>query len=306
MTGVATVAAAACNGVLGNEPGYLVDPTDGSPAEAAAPSDAGQDGLDSSLEGGPPNTQADAQPDGGWTPAGLGAALALWLDGDRGVTTTACASNSCVAIWADQSGNGNTAYVDLERASPPVVAPATYNGHRALRFDGSSTSFTVADAPSLQPSGSCTIVAVAAEQRAFHQGALYSKTALDYPYVGIALWGSYTGGFPHGAAVVQVDFNQYAASPNGGIDDAKLHLFAGIFDGARLSLVVDDAPPVSISATVPPPFGAPGVAAFVGGNPAGGQVFIGDIAEVILVGRTLDATEWAAMRAYLNAKYGTL
>jgi hypothetical protein len=311
MMGVAMLAPAACNGIWGNEPGHLVDLTDAGalPVEATAPNEASledradredhaaPDGLDAS-DGGP-----DGPTDAGWSPAVLGPAVSLWLDGDRGLMTTACTSGTCVVIWGDQSGHGNNAFVNFEEATAPAVSPTTYSGHQALRFDGSSTSFTVADTPSLQASGACTVIAVAAEQRAFHVGGFYSKTGLDYPYEGIALWGSYTGGFPHGTAAVQVDINQFITSATGGLDDGKLHLFAAIFDGGQASLIVDDAPPEWVTVSVTPPFGAPGAAAFVGGNPLGGQVLVGDIAEVIVLTRGLDETEWAWMREYLGSKY---
>jgi hypothetical protein len=62
--------------------------------------------------------------------------------------------------------------------------------------------------------------------------------------------------------------------------------------------------PASLAVTVMPPLGAPGVPAYIGGNPVSGQVFSGDIAEIIFVAKSLDAMESTMMYAYLQSKYG--
>jgi hypothetical protein len=307
----AFVAGTACNAIFGNEPGHLVGEAgagyggdDGvvESGDALPASDADAEG-----EAGNDADAGDAEADGSapdaWTPASLGSGLVLWLDGDRDVSTMSCGQAACVTRWFDQSSAHNDAIVELETASPPMRTPALYRGHAALRFDGSSTSLTVPDAPSLQIQNAWVILVVAAQQRAFHQGAFYSKTALAGPYAGLAFWGSYVSQYPHGAPAVQVDIGQFVVWPTGGFDDGKLHVFLANFDGESLSLIVDRQAPTSVTVNASSAVAAPGVPAYIGGNPGSGQVFIGDIAEIILATRSLDAGEWSMVYAYLAAKY---
>jgi hypothetical protein len=310
-----TTATLACNDLLGNRPGHLVDAAVGVDAEADATdaADAAYEGLDAvsgEAEASPipeATTGLDAPGDPvGWSPSALGPALALWLEGDRGVTTAPCAPNMCVTRWADRSGNANDAFLDQQLGNPPVQVPGLYNGHGALRFDGSATTLVVDDSLSLQIGSAFTILAVAAEPHAFHEEAFYTRTAGNYPYSGIGLWGNYTGSQPHGTAAVQIDMAQYVVSTDWGLDNEKLRLFAATLDGMNLSLIVDNGLPVTMPVTYTPPLGPTGAMGFIGGDPLGGQVLAGDLAELILVTRTLDASEWALMRGYIQAKYGIM
>lgn len=310
---------AACNSILGNQAGHL-----GGDADAGDASVEGGRGDSAEQPDAPyPDVSADVRTDvardapgaadahdasvdvdAGWTPLALGPALTLWLDGDQGITPVTCGSATCVSAWADQSGNGNDAIWNSGTATAPLAEPALYSGHGAVRFDGNSTSLTVADAPSFAIASGFSIVGVGAQPHAFHIAGFYSKTQIGNPYEGVGLWGSYTTNFQDGTGAVQVDINQYVVTPAGGFDDSKLHVFAAMFDGANLSLSVDEGVPVSRAVSVTPGLGAPGVPGFVGGNPGGGQTFNGDIVEIILVGRILQTTEWSMLYAYLAAKYG--
>jgi hypothetical protein len=301
----------ACNGIFGTELGHFVGPANEGPEDAAPDADVA-DHVDDAVETAVDDAREssvshDAQADvdaGTWTPAALGSALALWLDSDRDVTTTACTPSPCVTKWADQSGNGNDAVLDTQRASAPSWVASLYSGHGAVRFDGNTTSLTIADVASLRLGTACTVLAVAAEQNASHEGAFYNKTSLVGPYTGIALWGSYTPNLAHGTAATQVDINQFVTTAGGGLDDGKLRVFAAMFDGVALSLSVDRGVAASTPVTLTEPLGAPGTPAYIGGNPAGNQVLVGDIAEVILLTKALDSGEWAKMYAYIDAKYG--
>jgi hypothetical protein len=300
----------ACNGLFGTELGHLVGPANGEPEEPSADADVADQVNDTiqaaALDASESSVSEDARADvdaAGWTPAALGSALSLWLDGDRGVSSTPCTPSPCVTRWADQSGYGNDAILDSLTAVAPSWEASLYNGHGSVRFDGGSTSLTIADAVSLQVGVACTVLAVGAEQSASHEGAFYNKTAPAFPYGGIALWGSYTTNFLHGTPAAQVDINQYVTS-TGGLDDGKLRVFVTTFDGTTLSLIVDNGVPAWTRVTLTESLGAAGVPARIGGNPAGNQVLVGDIAELILVTKALDSDEWAKMYAYVDAKYG--
>jgi hypothetical protein len=241
----------------------------------------------------------DAPPS--WAPSMLGPSLVLWLDGDRGVATTPCGTSTCAAAWADQSGNANNANVPTATATPPMWEPGVYHGHGALRFDGNATSMSIADSPSLAVGSACTVITVIAEQTSFHLASVYSKTSLDSPYWGLALWGWY----PSAGPAAQVSISQAVFSTQTDIDDGALHVLALSFATTVLGVEVDFGPLTTAEISAgDASLSAAGTPAYIGGNPAGGQVFMGDIAEVIIVMRSFDAADWANVAAYLDAKYG--
>ena len=74
--------------------------------------------------------------DGGavaWTPASLGADLALWLDADDASTITL--NGSTVSQWGDKSGNGRNA-VQASASSQPTYAATGFNSKPTIQFDG--------------------------------------------------------------------------------------------------------------------------------------------------------------------------
>lgn len=68
-----------------------------------------------------------------WTPANLGASLALWLDADDASTITLNGSN--VSQWSDKSGNNNNA-TQATAANQPTYTANGFNGKPVLTFDG--------------------------------------------------------------------------------------------------------------------------------------------------------------------------
>jgi hypothetical protein len=78
-----------------------------------------------------------------WTPAALGAALALWLDAADASTITL--NGSTVSQWRDKSGNNRHAS-QATKANQPTYTPSGLNGKPVITFDGvddflSTTSF---------------------------------------------------------------------------------------------------------------------------------------------------------------------
>lgn len=69
-------------------------------------------------------------------PGGIGNAstLTLWLDIDRGITVTT--DGASIALWSDQSGNGNDALQTVV-SNQPTYRTGVVNGKSSLRFDGS-------------------------------------------------------------------------------------------------------------------------------------------------------------------------
>jgi hypothetical protein len=75
-----------------------------------------------------------------WTPADLGASLALWLDADDASTITLNGSN--VAQWSDKSGNDRHA-TQATAANQPTYTASAYAGKPAFTFDGVNDNLEV-------------------------------------------------------------------------------------------------------------------------------------------------------------------
>ena len=114
--------------------------------------DASMDAVDEDGGGG-----FDAQPlDGGIQSIN---GLALWLDAAKGVTKN---NQNQVSKWADQSANANDATQGTS-SYQPVFNASVINGFPALHFSKNSTSsFTIADASSLQWGTGDFVIAIVA------------------------------------------------------------------------------------------------------------------------------------------------
>jgi hypothetical protein len=307
----AVSSASACNAILGNEHGHLealdggIDVAVDGGGDAQSAGDALPDGP---RDANAPDAQDTTDDAGPWAPTSFGTSLAMWLDGNEGLSTEICNGMRCAVIWADQSGNGNDARPPFASAAPAVHA-AMYNGHGALRFDGATTSLLIDDSFSTEVSGGYAIFGVAAESSsaAHQQGDIFSKTALGIPFSGPALWVNYanTGiDGTEGRAGAQVDFYQFVASGQTHLDDGMLRLYSTTFDGTTLTARVNDGAPSQVAVTVTPgSLRAVGETSSVGGRLNTNQLFLGDIAEVILVTRTITPLEWSRTYEYLKLKY---
>jgi len=303
--------ATACNAVIGNELGHLEAKEDASPDGSPMIADAAM--VDAPKDvGAPDDGAADADTDAGpWSPLAFGTSLGIWLDADRGISTTICGGVRCAVIWADQSGNGNDARPPMVSAAPIIHANA-YNGHSALTFDGATTSLAIDDSISSEITGGFAIIAVAATAASTkHQlGDIYSKTGNPLPFAGPGLFVNYSMAGVDGSdgrIGSQVDFYQYIVSAEAHLDDGALRVYTSTFDGTKnLSMRVNDGPPSTI-ATMGVASGslrASGIASSVGGRLGTQQLFLGDIAELLLVTRATTPAEATQAYAFLKAKYG--
>lgn len=92
---------------------------------------------------------------GAWTPAELGASLALWLDADDASTITLNGSN--VSQWDDKSGNDR--HVSQAVASEqPEYGTRTLNSKNVLDFDG--TEFLTSASHAYTTNGDMTVLMV--------------------------------------------------------------------------------------------------------------------------------------------------
>jgi len=87
------------------------------------------------------NVEAAGGGSGLWTPAELGASLAMWLDADDAATISP--NGSTVSNWADKSGNQN----DVSQATlsaQPLYSPTGFNSKPSVFFDASNDAMACA------------------------------------------------------------------------------------------------------------------------------------------------------------------
>lgn len=89
-----------------------------------------------------------------WSPAALGASLALWLRADAANITL---NGATVSAWADRSGNGVNFTQGTPAAQPTYQATGFGNGMPCLSFDGGTDFLANAAGPAL--TGGLTICA---------------------------------------------------------------------------------------------------------------------------------------------------
>jgi hypothetical protein len=364
----------ACNGLLGNTQGYLVDggasggagAAEAGPGEApetsdAAPSDAApSDAAPSDAEAGPgeaPDASDTARSDAASAadtlsddegeaasaadapsddegeaasatdalsddegdaaaspldPSSFGITLVLWLQGDVGVSTTACEAGPCVTGWADQSSWGNNASLP-DGGTPPGVT--TLRGHQAVSFDdpdgGAVMWLRIPDSSSLRLHA-FTIVAVASDRTptpSLHFGDVFSKTVVNVaPFRGPALMLNCSNvaiSPPTGQTCVQVDIDQYAATTELGLFDGVPRAYVAVYNvtGTKtLSLGMNDGAWVTTAVPDAGDITSVGEPAHVGGSGARANMS-GDLLELIVLDVALSPAQWGSVYGYLRAKY---
>ena len=107
-----------------------------------------------------------------WTPADLGASLALWLDAEDTASITLNGSN--VAQWDDKSGNGRN-FSQGTAASQPTYNATALSGKPALVFNGSSTFMSAGDTLDIR-TNNITMMAVAQYATSNQSGVLIAKS----------------------------------------------------------------------------------------------------------------------------------
>lgn len=212
--------------------------------------------------------------------------MTLWMDGTRGITVDGTGLKC--ASWASRVGG----HVAAQGTGGLQPALATQNGLACVQFDGvddslNNTSFTLA-----QP---CTWFAVI--QAVAIPGPGVNGTIIDAKLgtpTGRQLL-LLTGGTP-------TRYSYSAVTPlSAGTADTNPHVMAAFFNNTSSVGYLDGAQLVSGTAGSNSQDGLTiGARGTSGGSP-----FQGLIAEVLAYPRQLTATEFAAVQAYLKAKWGT-
>jgi FtsP/CotA-like multicopper oxidase with cupredoxin domain len=225
--------------------------------------------------------------------------LSLWLKADAGLTM----AGTGVSAWADQSGNNKNATQGTAGARPTVIAGAV-NGLPALAFNGTGQFMTVNNMPVNGLTG-MTLVLVSANTANRTGGPSQAETAAVFwnetaawgtvylsPFqtnvkfrfgtTQVNNWPSYTRPASIGSA-----FSRSVAVKNGTTDTLYVNGASVLSQGGKLG---------SVAATQ--------TTLNVGRGYDNNTYFPGRIAEILVYGRALNATELAAIEAYLTGKYG--
>ena len=249
---------------------------------------------------------------GGPPPLTVNTDLRLWLSADNS-DYVATNLDGTVSDWGDQSGNGNDAWQHTAWLEPLFV-PNAVNGLPALRFDGVTNYLELANAASLQPGTGDWTVFFVAKRGTASQG--------DWPQIiGSRPWNApYDKGWSvafGGSGIVSSHFADGSTGHDVNRD--------GMGVGAALSTTAFQVWQVEekrsagrtafysdgvLDRSLAPPMPAGAIdqtnAIYIGRDVDGGNSRRAnmDLAEVLIYGRALNATERESVTLYLNTKYG--
>lgn len=181
-------------GGSGDSAGYGGEPSDGGTGETSA----GHGGGESV-----PASGAGAGGDTGTASTPLApddfTGLAWWLEASTCETASIGGAGSDeVEACPDSSGNANQAVATAED-TPPVLVDDALNGRAVLRFEGSPSILSVADAPSLRFAQSQFTLLLVARWRNVERvtdvyggcGVILTKVGSQHPFTGLALYANY-------------------------------------------------------------------------------------------------------------------
>jgi hypothetical protein len=263
-----------------------------------------------------------------WSPSLL-SGLALWLDGQKGLSLAAAGADAGDAgpsvLWLDQSGHGNNA----SGFGSPAISGAALHGKQAVHFGGATDYLLVSDSASLQWGTGDFVVALVVQHTTFQNdagtvyGTLYSKQIADVsPFGGVGLFAntpsrtsailaqlstaaqltSDTAGYNNGTPFVVLMHRSVSAADAGSPADAGIDAAAASV--GSLGIVINGLDAGANSGVgYARDVSAVGYAARIGGTQYG-QDMTGDIAEVIGVQGAVSDADLQKLEAYLKAKYG--
>lgn len=230
-----------------------------------------------------------------WTPAALGAPLALWLDANDASTITL--NGSTVSQWGDKSGNGRDA-VQTVAASQPSANVASLNGKNVITFSNDFLTSSVNINRSVIPNLGVFIV-------------FKSPTGAG----NYALFGNDDGAFDRFALTLFSDlpaFQWGISNGNGitpftptGTPDANPHILSaflasGVTNGSYVGL---DGKDFTVMTEVN--YSTSETSTAIGAiDTIGTRALTGDIAEFVLVNGAVDTSIRQKIEGYLAWKWG--
>jgi hypothetical protein len=235
-----------------------------------------------------------------FSPANL-SGLSLWLKADAGVTL----SGSNVTAWADQSGSGNNATVENSGEEPTFVSSFS-NSKPAIQFNGTTQLLIVADSSSLDFINTSIFIVLKRtgdgtgnEITFMKNGSILTDDAVYWNCARLNN-GNSTFTLNVGGSRPDLDTNTDLTSGNPTILELT-------YNGTDSFIYTNG----SQTATYSEPTGSIETTSGslqIGGynksfNNPGGELFNGQIAEIVMYNRAVTGTERQQVEAYLNTKY---
>lgn len=274
--GVVLLSVVACDGLIGIEDRTV---RDGGSTDARSPSDATiPDAADA-------GSLLDAQQDAALVdPSTLGP-LEIWLDGERGVGTSA----GEVSYWQDQSNH----HRDLGRGSPSLASvrqePFPGTGRPSILFQPATTTtggYLVRTGFTLPHPLTIAMAVLPTDATVGSFDFVFAGNRV--PTIGISHYGDafqMVAGSDATFSSLSV-YKSWTAAP---------HVVVAVYNGSSSSLQVDSLPSQSGPLTPAPLEGL-----VVGG---GGEMFRGYVGELLIYGSALEEVNRAAVASYLRARY---
>lgn len=231
--------------------------------------------------------------------------LALWLKAD----SLTLSNGDAVSAWSDSSGNGNSASQGTSGSRPTFVTNAL-NGKPVLRFNGSSTSLTIADSASLRPN---TMAIIAVFKR--NANSPTWSNLIIRPYFSNSNWAPPYSSWGLGARYDATHELNWAATISGTINRSHpsteitndvFHIVVASQDGTNQRTYSDGTSIYSGALAGNIDNSQTGQNLWIGATPLG-EFLSGDLAELIVYGASsgaaLSTADQAAAQCYLNQKY---
>lgn len=222
-------------------------------------------------------------------------ALALWLRADTGVTTDA----NGVIQWNDLSGNGNNLTQTFGASYEPQLVTNALNGAPVIRFVGSNVNFmTASSSPSLAITNDISIFAVMnfATLAGGTNGMIVSKTTVSQPASYDYYVNSTAVRLGRGNGSTSAFVNSTNA-PTTGVP----HLLDVEMQGTTVTERLDGH--VNGSGTLRTSMFDNGDGLYIGSREDAANHLTGDLAELIIVGSALSASDVASLESYIATGY---
>ena len=224
--------------------------------------------------------------------------LIAWYAADR---ITGLTDGAAVATWADLSTSGAGDATQASGTVQPTYQTVEVNGLPVVRSDASDDYMTIANTGSILNDATISILAV-----------IKTSSATGSPAI-ISDWesaGGQKGWFINlrvttGRLVGQLDADNFVPSTGPNLADGRPHVVSVTFNTATGVFRSDGANQMSNTFAGGATFGASIAligAISDGGTPA--QLWTGDLAEVMVYSRVLNAGEISKLEKYLGEKWG--
>lgn len=226
--------------------------------------------------------------------------LSLWLTAGSGITT----SGSLVTGWADQSGNGNDAYI-LNSGEEPVFVSSAINGLPAISFDGATQIMQIDDSSSLDIAALSVFIVTAKDGNGAGNDVIFIKngdTTSDSAVYGLVAKSFQNWMASYDAGGGWSDKDSYFTINN----NTNFHIIGYKIDNSTSFSFQDNSAPNNLSATgtIPTTDGSIQIGGYNQSfdNPSG-EFFYGKIAEFIIYDNAISESNRLGLFSYLNNKY---